>query len=97
MNRIDKHSRISVHAQISLASLYHFWLVVPDADFTEVSNQQTDYGFDVVCRGTYKYLKPKISTFVIFGEPKYGIFMDIEEVGQLDDFVTDEVLVALAN
>jgi len=50
-----------------------------------------------VFRSAHKYLKPKISTFVIFGEPKYGIFMDIDEVGQLDDFVTDEVLVALAS
>jgi hypothetical protein len=71
--------------------------VIPGADFAEVSEEQTDYGFDVVCRGTYKHLKPKISTFVIFGEPERGIFMDIDDIAQLHDFVTDEVLVALAS
>jgi hypothetical protein len=97
LNRIDKHRRISVHAQISLASQDQFGFVVPGADCAEVSEERTDYGYDVVCRGGYKNLKPKISPFVIFGEPKRGIFMDIEEIGQLYNFVTDEVLVALAS
>jgi hypothetical protein len=86
-----------VHAQISLATREHFGLVLPAADFAEVSEERTDYGFDLVCRGAYKHLQPKISTFVIFGEPKRGIFMDIDEISQLYNFVTDEVLIALAS
>jgi hypothetical protein len=97
LNRIDQHRRISVRAQIALASREHFGLVVPGANFAEVSEETTDYGFDVVCRGTYKHLKPKISTVVIFGEPDRGIFMDIEEIAQLHRFVADEVLIGLAS
>jgi hypothetical protein len=97
LNRIDKHRRISIQAQISLAIREHFGLLLPCADFAEVREERTDYGFDVVCRGTYKNLKPKISTFVIFGEPNRGIFMDIDDIAQLYNFVTDEVLVALAS
>lgn len=96
LNRIDKHRRISVHAQIALASREHFGLVIPGADFEEVKEERTDYGFDVICKGAYKHLQPKISTFVIFGEPTSGIFMDTDEIAQLLSFVTDEVLVALA-
>jgi len=97
LNRIDKHRRIGIQAQISLAHREHFGLVVPGADFAEVCEERTDYGFDVICRGTYKNLKPKVSTFVIFGEPKRGIFMDIEEIAQLHRFVADEVLIELAS
>jgi hypothetical protein len=97
LNRIDKHRRISVREQISLAFREHFGLAAPGADFAEVSEVRTDYGFDVVCRGTYKHLQPKISTFVIFGESARGIFMDIDEIAQLHSFITDEVLVALAS
>jgi hypothetical protein len=97
MNRIDKHRRISVRSSISLASRHHFGLVVPGADFAEVSEETTDYGFDVVCRGAYKYLKPEISSHVIFGESQTGIFMEVDEIGQLYNFVADGVLVALAS
>jgi len=98
LNRIDKHRRISVRAQISLTSIEDFGLIFPfpDADSAEVSEEPTDYGFDIVCRGKKKNLKPKISTVVNFGEPKLGIFMDIDEVSQLYDKVA-EVLVALAS
>jgi hypothetical protein len=97
LNRIDKHRRIAVQTQISLATREHFGFVVPGTDFAGVAEQQTDYGFDLVCKGTYKNLQPKILTFVIFGEPKSGIMLDIDDLMQLYKFVTDEVLVALAS
>jgi len=97
LNRIDKHRRIAVQAQICLATRDHFGLVAPGADFADVSEERTDYGFDVVCRGAYKNLQPKISTFVVFGDLERGILMDIDDLGQLHNFVADEVLVALAS
>ena len=97
MNRIDKHRRISVREQISLAIREHFGLVIPGADFAEVSEERTDYGFDVVCRGSYKNLKPKISSHVIFGESQSGIFMEIYDLAKLHKFVADEVLVRFAS
>jgi hypothetical protein len=97
LNRIDKHRRISVRGHISLASREHFGLVLPEMDFMDVREERTDYGYDVVCRGEYKHLKPKVSSHVIFGEPQTGIFMDIDEIGQLYNFVADEVLVRLAS
>ena len=100
LNRIDKHRRIAVHTQVSFASQESYGPIIPlagIADATDVSEERTDYGYDVVCRGAYKNLKPKISTFVIFGELAGGIFMDIEDLSQLHDFVTDEVLVSLAS
>lgn len=97
LNRIDKHRRISVQSQVALTHREYFGMSVPRADFAEVSRETTDYGFDFVCRGTYKDLKPKVTTVVIFGEPERGIAMDIGEIAQLYCFVADEVLVALAS
>jgi hypothetical protein len=96
LNRIDKHRRISVHAQLSLA-LIGGEPIIHGTSGAEVSEERTDYGFDVVLRGAYKHLKPDIATLVVFGEPKRGIIMEINQIAQLHSFVTDEVLPGLAS
>jgi hypothetical protein len=96
LNRIDKHRRISVQTQLSLTSVGNE-LVIPGAAVAEVSQERTDYGFDVILRGAYKHFKPEITALVIFGEPKRGIVTDVIGLAQLHSFVADEVLVALAS
>jgi hypothetical protein len=97
LNRIDKHRRISVLPQIAFGARHHFGAGPGVADFTEMCSERTDYGFDVICRGSYKHLKPEITSLVLFGEEKSGIILNIDDMAQLHNFVTDEVLVALAS
>ncbi len=60
-----------------------------------MTSERTDYGYDVICAGSYKHLKPQITTFVLFGEAK-AVLLNIEDVGELYNFVADEVLIRLA-
>jgi hypothetical protein len=58
--------------------------------------EQTDYGYDVLCTGSYKHLKPKVTSLVQFGEQESGIFLTVNDIAQIYNFVTDEVLIRLA-
>jgi hypothetical protein len=76
---------------------HHFGITPPGADFADMRTENTDNGYDVVCGGAYKHLRPEVTSLVVFGDPKAGISMTIDEIGQLHSFVADEVLVALAS
>jgi hypothetical protein len=97
LNRFDKHRRISVQPQISFAGRHHFGMTGPGKDFALMSSERTDYGMDVVCGGSYKRHQPEISTFILFGDKQAGIFVNMDDLKQLHEFVADEVLVALAS
>jgi hypothetical protein len=103
LNRFDKHRRISVRAQFPFPFRTHFGTgfseadCISDTDWARMISERTDYGMDVVCQGPYKHLQPEIATLVLFGDEKAGVFVNIAELGQLHNFVTDEVLVALAS
>lgn len=97
LNRIDKHRRISVRAQaFFVAGRHSFRAGSTDAGFAGMIPERTDYGYDVLCRGTYKHLKPQVTSIIHFGEDESGIVMNIADVAQLYNFVTDEVLPTLA-
>ena len=96
LNRIDKHRRINVRAQVAIAGRHHFGVMPAGADFALMDQEKTDYGYDIVCGGSYKHLKPKISSWVVFGEVEAGILLTIDEMAQLYNFVRNEVLVSLA-
>jgi hypothetical protein len=57
-----------------------------------MTSERTDYGYDVVCTGSYKHFKPKVISRVEFGEQESGIVLTIDGIAQIYDFVTDEVL-----
>ena len=97
LNRIDKHRRISVRAQFSIAGRDHFGVGFPGADFAYMESERTDYGYDIVCRGSYKHLKPKVISLVEFGEQESGILMTIEGIAQIYNFITEKVLIDLAS
>lgn len=96
LNRIDKHRRISVRTQISYAGRSAFGAGAPREDFAAISFEKTDYGFDAVCVGSYRHLRPNITSFVQFGEEKSGIAMIIDDVVRIYEFVTEEVMLSLA-
>lgn len=95
-NRIDKDRRINVRAQVAMAGRHHFGVMPPSGDFALMEQERTDYGFDIVCGGSYKHLKPKITSDVVFGDVEAGIFLTIDEVAHLYNYVRDEVLISLA-
>jgi hypothetical protein len=96
LNRIDKHRRISVKPQFSFVSRRSFQAGLPRADFAGMIPEATDYGYDVVCTGSYKHFKPQVTSLILFGEEESGIDMNIADLTQLYNFVTDEVLPTLA-
>ncbi len=96
LNRIDKHRRISVRPQFTIAGRNHFGLSAPRADFASMTSERTDYGYDIVCKGSYKHHKPKVTSFVQFGEQESGTVWTIDEIAQIYNFVADEVLIRLA-
>ena len=59
-------------------------------------SERTDYGYDVVCTGSYKNVKLNVTSLVPFGEQESGIMLTIDDVTQIYHFVTDEVLIRLA-
>jgi hypothetical protein len=67
----------------------------PGAELAWMRQERTDYGYDVICWGAYKHLQPQVISEVLFGEAK--TVLNVEGIGQLYDFVTDEVLVTLAS
>jgi hypothetical protein len=95
LNRIDKHRRISVRAQVALANRNHVGVGMPDSMSMRIENRTND-GCDIVCGGMYKNIKPTVTSIVQFGELESGIVMTIEGVRMIHDFVTDTVLVSLA-
>jgi hypothetical protein len=96
LNRIDKHRRISIRSQVSIAGRNHFGAAFPRTDFAHMYKEKTYYGYDVLCQGSYKHLQPQVTSFVEFGEKETGIIMSIDDIGALYDFVHDEVLIRLA-
>jgi hypothetical protein len=95
LNRIDKHRRISVRAQFAVAARHHFGLDAPREDFVSMTTERTNYGFDVVCTGSYKHLRPKVNSLVQFGEQEAGIVLTIDDIAQVYDFVARGVLIRL--
>lgn len=96
LNRIDKHRRISVRPQFEFAGRMWFGAGHPRADFAAMTSERTDYGYEILCAGSYKYLQPHLTSLVVFGEEKAGMFLTIRDIWNIYNFVTDEVLVSLA-
>jgi hypothetical protein len=62
-----------------------------------MTTEETDYGYDVLCTGSYKHFEPKVTPSVHFGEDESGIVMNIADITQLYDFITYKVLPMLAS
>ena len=62
-----------------------------------MNSERTDYGYDIICAGSYKHLKPRITSLVQFGEEKSGILLTVDGIARIYDFVADEALASLAS
>jgi hypothetical protein len=97
LNRIEKHRKVLVRTSIHIPFRVVRGVgntVAPElGDMIQIP---TDYGYDVTCTGRYKYLEPRISPIVVFGEETSGISITVDGLWNIYNFVGETLIPTLA-